>query len=293
MGSVEEPKKVTGGAFGRFLAEKRAEFTKECSGKPVTAVVKLASERFKALDEDARKAYETKYKEAVAQYTKDMEAFLAAGGQKKAIKRKSDGDDDDKASKKAKKDANAPKKPAGGAYGCYLAKHREAFTKECEGQSITAVAKLAGQRWKEVSEAEKKVFEEEFAAKMAKYKEEMQSYVPPEKPAEAETEKTPEKKKSGKAKTPVKKKEAKASKTPASPAEKKVTKASKGQAPKGPVLESAVAAEAEKKGLTGTLLQLLKRQDVIDSGKTQGEVLKAVVGSGGLLHPARRALLGA
>eukprot|EP00418_Pyrodinium_bahamense_P011408 CAMPEP_0179127360 /NCGR_PEP_ID=MMETSP0796-20121207/60331_1 /TAXON_ID=73915 /ORGANISM="Pyrodinium bahamense, Strain pbaha01" /LENGTH=50 /DNA_ID=CAMNT_0020826151 /DNA_START=58 /DNA_END=207 /DNA_ORIENTATION=+ len=44
--ALEQPKKVTGGAFGRFLNEKRSELIKECEGKPASATVKLASERF-------------------------------------------------------------------------------------------------------------------------------------------------------------------------------------------------------------------------------------------------------
>merc|ERR1712232_33229 len=67
-------------------------------------------------------------------------------------------------------------------------------------------------------------------------------------------------------------------------------------APQAPTLESDIAARAEKAGIQGlaiTLSALVKRQDMIDSGKSQSEMLKALVESNGLLHPARRALLGA
>merc|ERR1719356_1470473 len=94
-----------------------------------------------------------------------MGAFLAAGGEKAAIKRKSN--DDNGASKKQKKDPEAPKRPAGGAYGCFLAKHRETFTKECDGKPVTAITKLAGERWKELSPEQKKPFEDEYEAKKA------------------------------------------------------------------------------------------------------------------------------
>ena len=50
---------------------------------------------------------------------------------------------------KKKKDPQAPKKPAGGAYGCFLAKNRAAFMKECSGQPVTAVTKLASAKWKD------------------------------------------------------------------------------------------------------------------------------------------------
>merc|ERR1712151_594173 len=84
----EQPKKVTGGAFGRFLAEQRAALTEECKGKPASAVVTLASERYKALGEAERSSYNEKYKQAVQQYEEDMKSFLAAGGEKKVIKKK-------------------------------------------------------------------------------------------------------------------------------------------------------------------------------------------------------------
>ena len=74
-----------------------------------------------------------------------MKAFLEAGGEKKAIKKKG------KKDIKKKKDPQAPKKPAGGAYGCFLAKNRAAFMKECSGQPVTAVTKLASAKWKDIT----------------------------------------------------------------------------------------------------------------------------------------------
>ena len=102
-----------------------------------------------------------------------MKAFLDAGGEKKTTKRKAE------KSAKPKKDPDAPKKPAGGAFGCFLAKNRAAFTEECKGQPVTAVTKLASERWKKLSEDKKKVFQKEYEAKKAEYEEAKKSYVPP------------------------------------------------------------------------------------------------------------------
>ncbi|CAJ1347061.1 unnamed protein product, partial [Effrenium voratum] len=85
---AEQPKKPAGGAFGQFLAEKRPELMKETQGQPITAVTKLASERFKALGDEERAAYQKKYEEAKAKFEEDMKAFLEAGGEKKARKTK-------------------------------------------------------------------------------------------------------------------------------------------------------------------------------------------------------------
>lgn len=170
--ALEQPKKVTGGAFGRYMAENRASLLKELPGKPATASIKLGSERFKALSEVEKQKYQKQYDQAKEQYEKDLAAFKASGGEMKKIVKKG---------KKEKKttDPNKPKKPAGGAYGCYLAKNRAAFIKECAGKPITEVSKLAGARWKGLSAAEKKPFEEEYAKKKAAYEAAMKEYVPP------------------------------------------------------------------------------------------------------------------
>ena len=110
-----QPKKVTGGAFGRYMAEHRAELMKECAGNffPFQGTwqsIKLGSERFKALGASAKAKYEQMYADAKHQYEKDLAAFLAAGGVKAAPKSKKNKE------KKAKKDPNKPKQPAGGAW---------------------------------------------------------------------------------------------------------------------------------------------------------------------------------
>merc|ERR1712087_990231 len=125
---------------------------------------KLGSARFKALSPAEQSKYQIQYENAKKQYEKDLAAFKASGGEMKAIqtqKRKEEG--------MKVTDPNKPKKPAGGAYGCYVAKHRAAFQKECAGKPVTAVAKLAGERWKSLSDAEKKPFEKEYQEKKAAY----------------------------------------------------------------------------------------------------------------------------
>ena len=168
----EQPKKPAGGAYGVWLAEHRAELQKEVGpGKPASEVAKLAGARFKEVSAEEKAVYQKKFEEAKAKYEADMKAFLEAGGEKKGIKRKAD-----KVTKK--KDPAAPKKPAGGAFGCFLAKNRAAFMEETKGQPITAVTKLASDRWKKLSEDDKKVFQEEYELKKAQYEEAKKSYVP-------------------------------------------------------------------------------------------------------------------
>merc|ERR1712176_696891 len=99
---------------------------------------------FKKLSDAQKKPYQQKYETAKEKFEKDMAAFLAAGGEKqkgaaalRAEKRK-------RKEGNKKKDPNVPKKPAGGAYGRFMAEKRPEFIKACAGQPITAVAKMAG-----------------------------------------------------------------------------------------------------------------------------------------------------
>merc|ERR1712187_620066 len=63
--------------------------------------------------------------------------------------------------------------------------------------------------------------------------------------------------------------------------------------PAMPESQATVAAKAEKAGFTSQLMKLAARQDAIDSGKSQNQMLRALEENGGLLHAAKRALLGA
>jgi hypothetical protein len=97
-----------------------------------------------------------------------------APGEAKASRVKADASDDKP--QKRKKDPNAPKQPAGGAFGCFLAANREAFAKECPNNVIAGVTKLASTKWKEISEEEKKTYQEQYQAKKAEYEKAMSDY---------------------------------------------------------------------------------------------------------------------
>merc|ERR1712224_644010 len=111
-----------------------------------------------------------------AQFDKDMASFLAAGGEKtkgvtalRTEKRKA-------REGKKKKDPNAPKKPAGGAYGVFLAEKRPEFMKACEGQPVSAVTKLAGEKWRALFDAAKKPYQDKFLKKQEEYKAALAEY---------------------------------------------------------------------------------------------------------------------
>merc|ERR1711865_1366323 len=78
---------------------------------------------------------------------------------------------------KKKKDPNAPKKPAGGGYGCYVAENRAKIVASLPaGHKITDVAKAGGAQWKALSDAAKKPFEAMYQKKAEVYKAAMEEY---------------------------------------------------------------------------------------------------------------------
>merc|ERR1711920_910380 len=166
-----------GGAYGVFLAEKRPEYTKACAGQKASAISTMAGAEWKRLTEAQKAPYAKKYETAKAQYDKDLEAFLAAGGVEekgaaalRTEKRKAkDG--------KKKKDPNAPKRPAGGAYGVFLAENRSKIVSSLpQGHKITDVTKAAGEQWKALSDAAKKPYEAKYAKKQQEYEKAMEEY---------------------------------------------------------------------------------------------------------------------
>merc|ERR1712039_157979 len=113
-----------------------------------------------------------------AKYDKDMAAFLEGGGVKekgitaqRAEKRKA------REEKRAKKDPNAPKKPAGGAYGVFLAENRAKIVASLpKDHKITDVTKAAGVQWKALSDAAKKPYEAKYQKKQAEYVKALEEY---------------------------------------------------------------------------------------------------------------------
>ena len=168
--SMEQPKKQVGGAYGIFLSEKRPEYTKACAGQRASEISKMAGGAWKKLSDKQKAPYQTKYEEAKAQFDKGMAAFLEAGGEKTKGARALASEKRKAKSGKKVKDANAPKKPAGGGYGVFLAENRATITKSLPaGHKITDVAKVAGARWKALSDAMKKPFQNKFAKKQEEY----------------------------------------------------------------------------------------------------------------------------
>jgi len=269
--ALEQPKKPAGGAFGVFMSEKRAEFMKALPGKAVSEVSKMASEKWKGLNDTQRAPYQKKYEEKKSKFEKDWAAFLASGGVKqkgasalRSEKRKAkDG--------KKKKDPNAPKRPAGGGYAIFLAENRESITKSLPaGHKMTDVAKAGGAKWKSLSEAQKKPYIEKYDKKTVVYKAALAEYkktLPADGADEEEEEEEDEEEQTSE------------------PAPKKAKQLASG------ATDASVSEEVKKLGFNIKFKSLSENAKL--SGTPSQKILDALKTANGSVVVAKKALLGA
>jgi len=286
--ATEQPKKPMT-AFFLYTDEQRPIIVKQLGeeAKVRGMVVKTAAAQWKELPDEKKAPYEKRAAAAKAEYDAALESFKQMGGEV-VRKRKADKD------AKPKKDKDAPKKPVGGGYGQFMAENREKIVKSLPaGSNVVAdTGKAAGAQWKALSENDKKPYEDKYNEKMKEYHAAMEEYKanhPAEKEEEEEEEASPPPKKA--------KKTEKTEKTPTPP---KPVKSGKGKgrgaakAEKAEVeVDTKVLAEATKLGYEAALRNLAGRADVKDLKKSDNDLLGALKTSGGLVNPARHALLGA
>merc|ERR1711988_262889 len=145
------------------------------------------------------------------------------------------------------------------------------------GKAITAVTKLASERWKETSEAEKRTFQKEFEEKMTQYRKAMETYVPPVVEEEDKADEEDEDDEEDEEDTSKKRKAT--SKNDAHAAKKVKTAGS-----------SEVEAEAKKLGLHSKLKALTENAKVKSSPV---EILAELQKQNGSVVAAKKVLLGA
>jgi hypothetical protein len=278
--TVEQPK-VPMTAYFLYVDEQRPIIAKEFGDEAkATDVVKTIAARWRDLSDEGKAPYEKKAAATRAEYYTALENFRKAGGVVVTRKRKADAD------AKLKKDKDAPKKPAGGGYGQFLAENRAELMKSLPAGSnaIADLAKAAGAQWKILSEEEKKPYEDKYKEKMQAYRVAMVEHTAKAGPQKAMTPK--------KAKAAVKTDKTPTPSKPAKSAKGKVSGAT--PAAKAEVfIESKVLAEAAKLGYEAALRNLAGRADVKGLKKLDRDLLEAIKTSRGLVNPARYALLGA
>jgi len=311
MAALEEPKKAPS-AYFLYTNSTREEAQKATGSTKFADVAKFQGDRWKSMPADEKAKYEKQAADAKAKYEKDLAAFKEAGGVAGQRRQEKKDKKQAKVDKAAKKEANIgkPKSPAGGAYGVYVKKNREEIVKSLPpGHACTAVSKAAGERWKALSEADKKPYEAEYQQLKEKYQTELKAWKEAkgtsadandddddEEEGDDGEEKSSPKKAEAKKPSP-KKRAASAGKEKAeSPPAKKAKGGGKGKktkASEGPTIPAEIIEQAKKAKLDGALTNLANRQDIAEKNISADKLLAALQKSGGLVNKARSALLGA
>ena len=65
----------------------------------------------------------------------------------------------------------------GGAYGIFLAEKRPEYTKACAGKKASAISTMAGDAWNQLSEQEKKPYQEKYEQAKAQYDKDMIDFL--------------------------------------------------------------------------------------------------------------------
>jgi len=314
MAAMEEPKKAPSGYFLYTNATREAA-QKETGSTKFADVAKFQGDRWKTMPAEEKAKYEKQAADAKAQYAKDLAAFKEAGGVAGQRRQEKKDAKQAKADKVAKKEANVgkPKTPAGGGYGVYVKKNREEIVKSLPpGHKCTEISKAAGERWKALSEEDRKPYEAEYQKLKVQYQTELKAWkeekgisadAKDDDEEEEEEEKNSPQKADAKKVSPKKaspKKRAAGDakeKKPESPPAKKAKVAGKGKKQEASGTESKIPAEiieqAKKAKLDGALTNLASRKDIADKNISADKMLDALQKSGGLVNKARAALLGA
>jgi len=177
-------------AYWLWLADNRSKIV-AIVGTKVPDVGKKGGEMWKALDAASRAPYEKQAKAKKEEYEK----FIATADGQKALQEKKDAKAEEKAEKEKKETIKAEKKAEKeqkkndreckaalksiekddnlkkpqSAYWLWLNDNREKIAKDLGSSKASDVGKKAGEKWKTVSAAEKKPYEQKAAEQKAAY----------------------------------------------------------------------------------------------------------------------------
>lgn len=162
-----KPKKPLTGYF-RFVTERRPLIIQQNPNLKVTEVVKRCSEEWKTLNETEKQKYVDAAKIEMERYAKQYLEYSSklSNEQREAIKAASDEKTDERKKrvlKKRIKDSNKPKRPMG-AYMYFLQDLAEKH-----GKKVNELFVVAKQQYYELSEAEKKAYQDKYTQAKIKY----------------------------------------------------------------------------------------------------------------------------
>lgn len=166
-GDKEKHAKRPMSAFFFFSQSLREEVKKtgENTGG-IEGLAKLAGQRWKELSDTAKKPFEEQAAADKERYQRELASGLTVTPRKSKKEKKKSKDE---------KDPNKPKR-ANSAYLYFSADFRK--SKDAQGVKHTDIMKLAAQKWKDLSDSEKKKYFDMEKKDKDRYKKEMESYKP-------------------------------------------------------------------------------------------------------------------
>lgn len=167
-------------AYFLFTNQRRQELKVQYPEKKLTELTTLMAVEWKAMDAVTKKKYQDQADADKKDYLQKMEEYKRTSNYTQYQVRLSTFKQEqkltaDKLAAKKPKDRNAPKKPPT-AYFLFTAKIRKETTAANPDMKITQIAKVMGQKWKEISEEEKKQFYEEAARLKEEHKNTVADY---------------------------------------------------------------------------------------------------------------------
>uniref|UniRef100_A0A7S4HR37 HMG box domain-containing protein n=1 Tax=Odontella aurita TaxID=265563 RepID=A0A7S4HR37_9STRA len=148
-----------------FAKDARAKIKEQNPDASFGEMGKMVGQAWKKLSDEEKKKYEEMAKDDGARYKREMANYSASS-------------DDSDAGKKKVKDKNAPKKNKS-SYMCFAAHIRPTVKEQNPKASFTELAKLIGEKWKNISDSEKQKYETMAKEDTVRYKREMKDYTPP------------------------------------------------------------------------------------------------------------------
>eukprot|EP00741_Cyanophora_paradoxa_P014087 tig00020734_g13598.t1 len=169
-------------SYAIFFTESREKLKQNNMSVSSTDLAKICGEKWREMTAEEKAPYEAKAAADKARYEREKsgKAISAkdgeAGGAKeaKASMRKGEGGEEEekpKGGKPAPRDPGAPKRPSN-SYAIFFTESREKLKQNNMSVSSTDLAKICGEKWREMTAEEKAPYEAKAAADKARYERE-------------------------------------------------------------------------------------------------------------------------
>ena len=165
---TDQVKRPAGGAYGQWVNQMR----KEGLGKACPVVAKKASIMWKEMSDADKAPFQKAYEAQKASY----DTYKAFESFEPPAKRGRTGD---YKPPKKEKDADAPKRLVGGAYGMFQKANREEFTKEAAAKGYSGFSganRIRSEKWKVMTEAQQGEWQKKYQAAKVQYEKDVQAY---------------------------------------------------------------------------------------------------------------------